>query len=130
MLRVVTAIGETIARSGALSTRTLEELRQTLQVAGFRVWTMASDYLSGPKYCWSSACSGRGDRDGVTHFTSRIRVRSRSSRRRAPGSDKVVQHLRARYLSAFESGMPDALDMMVICAVRGPVPGAVSNGRY
>ena len=33
---IVTAIGEAIARSGALSTRTLEELRQTLHVAGFR----------------------------------------------------------------------------------------------
>src|SRR5580704_7875688 len=35
-LRIVTAIGEAIARSGALSTRTLEDLRQTLHVAGFR----------------------------------------------------------------------------------------------
>src|ERR1700733_11981295 len=35
-LRIITAIGEAIARSGVLSTRTLEELRQTLQVAGFR----------------------------------------------------------------------------------------------
>jgi tight adherence protein C len=35
-LRIVTAIGEAIARSGAMSTKTLEELRQTLHVAGFR----------------------------------------------------------------------------------------------
>ncbi len=33
--------------------------------------------------------------------------------------DKVVQHLRARYLHAFETGMPDALDMMVICGQAG-----------
>ena len=36
VLGFVTAIGEAIARSGALSARTLEELRQTLHVAGFR----------------------------------------------------------------------------------------------
>src|ERR1035441_4551973 len=36
LVRFVTAIGETIARSGALSSRTLEELRQTLHVAGFQ----------------------------------------------------------------------------------------------
>jgi len=35
-LRIITALGEAIARSGALSARTLEDLRQTLQVAGFR----------------------------------------------------------------------------------------------
>ena len=35
-LRIVTAIGEAIARSGILSLKTLAELRQTLHVAGFR----------------------------------------------------------------------------------------------
>jgi len=36
VLRTVTAIGEAFARSGVLSARTLEHLRQTLQVADFR----------------------------------------------------------------------------------------------
>ena len=33
--------------------------------------------------------------------------------------DKVVQRLRKRYLRALEAGMPDALDMMVICGQAG-----------
>ena len=36
LLRMVTTIGEMAARSGVLSKRTLEDLRQTLHVAGFR----------------------------------------------------------------------------------------------
>jgi tight adherence protein C len=33
--------------------------------------------------------------------------------------DKIVQHLRKRYLRALEAGMPDAMDMMVICGQAG-----------
>ncbi len=33
--------------------------------------------------------------------------------------DKVVQHLRKRYLRALDAGMPDALDMLVICGQAG-----------
>jgi tight adherence protein C len=33
--------------------------------------------------------------------------------------DKVVQHLRKRYLQALEAGMPDSMDMLVICGQAG-----------
>jgi tight adherence protein C len=121
LLRVVTAIGETIARSGALSTRTLEELRQTLQVAGFRgdhglglfVGTKILLVVGLPAVLVIAIW--------VTHFNvphpSAVVAVAAGVGLLAP--DKVVQHLRARYLSAFESGMPDALDMMVICGQAG-----------
>jgi tight adherence protein C len=121
VLGFVTAIGEAIARSGALSARTLEELRQTLHVAGFRgdhglglfvgtklllviglplpvliaVWLL---HLNVP---YPTAVAAVAAGVGLL----------------AP--DKVVQHLRARYLRALEAGMPDALDMMVICGQAG-----------
>jgi tight adherence protein C len=120
-LSIVTAIGETIARSGALSTRTLGELRQTLHVAGFRgehglglfvgtklllviglpllpvigIWLLHLDVPHPGVVAAGAAVIGL----------------------LAP--DKVVQHLRAKYLRAVENGMPDALDMMVICGQAG-----------
>jgi tight adherence protein C len=120
-LRVVTAIGEVIARSGALSTRTLEELRQTLHVAGFRgahglglfvgtklllvvglpLMTLALPWLLGSDIPYRSAMMAVAAGVGLL----------------AP--DKVVQALRKRYLRSLEAGMPDALDMMVICGQAG-----------
>jgi tight adherence protein C len=120
-MRIITAIGETIARSGVLSTRTLEELRQTLHVAGFRgehglglfvgtkLLLVVGLPLLVPIAVWVL-------RFNVPHPTAIAAV--------AAGvgllmPDKVVQHLRTRYLRALEDGLPDALDMMVICGQAG-----------
>ena len=120
-LRIVTMIGETIARSGALSDRTIEELRQTLHVAGFRgdhglglfvgakllsavtlplaVWLVP--WLLHRELPFPLACVAAAAVVGLLL------------------PDKVVQHLRVRYLRALEAGLPDALDMMVICGQAG-----------
>jgi tight adherence protein C len=120
-LRIVTAIGEAIARSGALSTKTLEELRQTLHIAGFRgrhglglfvgtklllvvglpLATLALPWLAHRELPFPPALLAIATGTGLL----------------AP--DKVVQSLRKRYLRALESGIPDALDMMVICGQAG-----------
>ena len=120
-LRVVTAIGETIAGSGAISTRTLEDLRQTLQVAGFRgrhglglfvgtklllvvglpLATLALPWLLHRDIPYPSAMLSLAAGIGLL------------------SPDKIVQGLRKRYLQALEAGMPDALDMMVICGQAG-----------
>ncbi len=120
-LRIVTAIGEAIASSGALSTRTLEELQQTLQIAGFRgrhglglfvgtklllvvglpLATLALPWLLHRDIPYPSAMLSLAAGIGLL----------------AP--DKIVQSLRKRYLHALEAGLPDALDMMVICGQAG-----------
>ncbi|MGA3400712.1 MAG: type II secretion system F family protein [Acetobacteraceae bacterium] len=120
-LRIVTAIGEAIASSGALSTRTLEELRQTLHVAGFRrrhglglfvgtklllvaglpLATLALPWILHREIPYPAAMMSLAAGIGLL----------------AP--DKVVQGLRKRYLRALEAGIPDALDMMVICGQAG-----------
>jgi len=120
-LRIVITIGEVIARSGALSTRTLEELRQTLHVAGFRgqhglglfvgtklllviglpLATLALPWLLHRDLPYPAVMLAVAAGIGLL----------------AP--DKVVQTLRKRYLRALEAGMPDALDMMVICGQAG-----------
>jgi tight adherence protein C len=121
LLRIVTTIGETIARSGALSNRTLDELRQTLHVAGFRgdhglglfVGTKLLLVIGLPVAVavgiWLSHYN-------LSHPSVYV-AGAAAVGLLAP--DKVVQHLRARYLRALERGMPDALDMMVICSQAG-----------
>jgi tight adherence protein C len=120
-LRMVTAIGEAIARSGALSDKTLEELRQTLHVAGFRgshplglfVGTKLLMVVGLPLAVlvlpWLL--------DREIPYQPAILAMAAGVGLLAP--DKVVQGLRKRYLRSLEAGMPDALDMMVICGQAG-----------
>jgi tight adherence protein C len=120
-LRIITAIGEAIARSGALSTKTLDELRQTLQIAGFRgghglglfVGTKLLLVVGLPLATLTLPWLLHRDLPykGVTlAVAAGIGLL-------AP--DKVVQRLRKRHLRALEAGIPDALDMMVICGQAG-----------
>lgn len=121
LLRLVTALGETIARSGVLSSRTLEDLRQTLHIAGFRgahglglfVGTKLLLVLGLPMIAlflaWLFGLA--------LPFPALILGGFAGIGLLAP--DMTVQHLRKRYLTALEAGMPDALDMMVICGQAG-----------
>jgi tight adherence protein C len=120
-LRIITTIGEFIARSGALSTRTLEELRQTLQVAGFRgghglglfVGTKLLLIVALPLA--TQAVPWLLHRD--IPYPAVVLAVAAATGLLAP--DKIVHRLRKRYLRALEAGMPDALDMMVICGQAG-----------
>jgi tight adherence protein C len=121
VMRIVVAIGEAIARSGALSTRTLEELRQTLHVAGFRgehglglfVGTKLLLVVGLPLLVLTAIWLSHIN---LSHPSAYVAVAAGLG---LLAPDKVVQHLRARYLRALENGMPDALDMMVICGQAG-----------
>jgi tight adherence protein C len=121
LVRVVTAVGGAIARSGALSTRTLEELRQTLQVAGFRgshglgLFVGAKLLLVVGLPLVTLAPRWLLDLE-IPHHTVFAAVAAGIG---LLAPDRVVQHLRKRYLHALEAGMPDALDMMVICGQAG-----------
>jgi tight adherence protein C len=120
-LRIVTAIGDAIARSGALSTRTLEDLRQTLQVAGFRgrhglgLFVGAKLLLVVGLPLVTLAVPWLLHRD--MPYRGVVIAVAAGIGLLAP--DKIVQRLRKRYLRALEAGMPDALDMMVICGQAG-----------
>jgi tight adherence protein C len=121
LLRIITAIGEAIARSGALSTRTLAELRQTLHVAGFRgehglglfVGTKLLLIVGLPLLVLIAVWLLHFD---VPHPVAVAAVLAGVG---LLAPDKVVRHLRTRYLRSLEDGMPDALDMMVICGQAG-----------
>ncbi len=121
-LRAITSIGETIAGSGALSARTLDELRQTLQIAGFR-GAHGLGIFVGTKLLLTTGLP-------LAVFTvpwllPRVEVPHLNIVMAAAAiigllaPDKIVGHLRQRHLRALDRGMPDALDMMVICGQAG-----------
>jgi tight adherence protein C len=120
-LRIVTAVGEAIARSGALSIRTLDELRQTLHTAGFR-GAHGLGLFVGAKLLLTI---GLPAAVFLLPWISHIEVPHHGAAITLAGvagllaPDKVVRHLRKRYLRALDVGMPDALDMMVICGQAG-----------
>ncbi len=121
LLRIVTTVGETIARSGVLSARTLRELRQTLQVAGFR-GARGLELFVGTKLL---LVVGLPLAAFVVELLPRVNLPYPGALLAVAGAvgllapDVVVRQLRKRYLRALEAGMPDAMDMMVICGQAG-----------
>lgn len=121
LLRPVTAIGAFIARSGLLSTRTLSELQQTLYAAGLRGRTGLSIFV-GTKVIltaglplvtflvmsqagwwpqiWFMLIAGTG----IVGLL---------------GPDVIVSSKRKAYTKALDLGLPDSLDMLVICTEAG-----------
>jgi tight adherence protein C len=120
-LSIVTAIGEAIARSGALSSRTLEELRQTLHVAGFHGRQGLGLFVGAKLVLTIGLPLAVLTIPLLLHrdlpYPGAMLALAAAVGLLAP--DRIVQSLRKRYLRALESGMPDALDLMVICAQAG-----------
>ncbi len=117
----VAALGEAVARSGIVSSRTLEELRQTLRVSGFR-GARGLGLFVGAKLLLTAGLPG-----AVLLVTAVLGVEllNATAVLAAAGGvglllpDQFVRSRRKRYLHALETGMPDALDMMVICGQAG-----------
>ena len=121
LLRPVAALGGLIARSGLLSTGTLAELQATLHIAGMRGRGGLSLFVGGKLLgmaglpaimllmmqeaawwpsLWLALLGGAGIAGLLT-------------------PDLVVRHRRKAYLNALDQGLPDALDMLVICSEAG-----------
>jgi tight adherence protein C len=121
LLRLVAGVGEAITRGGLLSASALEDLEVRLSVAGFRGRNVLAAFVGAklltlaglPLLTWLV----------VQHFgwSSAIRIAA------IAGAglvglllpDRVVRMLHKRHLAAVERGLPDALDMMVICSEAG-----------
>jgi tight adherence protein C len=117
----VISLGLTIARSGLLSQKTVEGLRQTLSTAGMR-GTGALGMFVGCKLLLLAGLPLVG-LALATHFAFEPLYRNIAV---AGGAvlglllpDWWVRNCHVRYLKAVQAGLPDALDMMVICAEAG-----------
>ena len=121
LLDVVQGLGELVSRSGVLSKRTLEDVRQTLAIAGLRD-RGALGLLIGCKIVLLTSLPV------LTWFLLRnfgfsgsmqlyVSVAAAIAGLMAP--DVVTRSLRKRHLAAIEGGLADSLDLLVICSEAG-----------
>ena len=120
-LRLVALIGTTIARSGLLSTRTITELEQTLLAAGFRGGNGLGLFVGSKLLLLGCAPLVAIPLVSALPLPPLLRnvlmFGSAAAGLLAP--DIIVRRMRANYLRELERGLPDALDMLVICAEAG-----------
>ena len=121
LLGAVTAVGSVLARSGLLSSNTLAQLEQTLVSAGFRganglglfVGFKLLLLLLLPVAAWV----------GLRGLDLTPLVRGATVAAAAIAGmllpDYYVRSRRAAVLRRLEAGLPDALDLMVICSEAG-----------
>lgn len=120
-LRAITALGEAMARSGLLSSRTIEELQQTLRISGFKgghglglfvgaklllmVMLPLAAFMVPRMMGWE------------TTYQAAMFACAGAVGMLAP--DFIVRSRRKQYLKRLELGLPDALDLLVICSQAG-----------
>lgn len=122
LLRGLAALGHRLARSGVLSPKTLGELERTVASAGLRGGNSVAVFVGAkivgfPAGIALGAAAGAllGGASGVppTLFVAL----GGAVGLLAP--DAVARRLRKRHLALLERGLPDALDLLVICAEGG-----------
>ncbi len=121
LVAMVSAAGTSLTRSGILSSKTLTELQQTLAVSGLRRHNALGIFVGSkllllvalPSMSWF----GLGAL-GVSPL-----VHSAATATFAIvgliGPDMIIKKIRARYVARLGKGLPDALDMMIICSEAG-----------
>jgi tight adherence protein C len=120
-LRVVARVGEVITRGGLLSADMLDDLELRLNSAGFRGRNMLAPFIGAKLLClvglpllgWLVV-----DRVGWP-FAMRLLVIAGAGLAGLLLPDYIVRQLYRRHLTAVEQGLPDALDMLVICTEAG-----------
>ena len=121
LLRLVTGVGEAITRGGLLSANTLEDLEMRLSAAGYRGRSVLGAFVGAkllalcgfPLMAWLLL--------GRTDLPPAMRIAAIAGAGLAGllAPDHVVRVLHKRHLKAVERGLPDALDMLVICSEAG-----------
>ena len=117
----VGGLGRAIMSSGLLPGKTRIELEQTLMGSGFRGPNALALFV-GSKLILLAISPGIGwlvaNAFGLTDLT-RIAVILAVTTIGLPAPDYTVRRIRKRYLDEVEEGLPDALDLLTICAQAG-----------
>ncbi len=130
LLTWIAALGRTVARSGLLSHKTVSELELTLSVAGFRgpnglglfVGSKLLLFFGLPTLAWFGL--DMLDLSGTVHLGGTAIAAIVG----LLGPDYTVRSLRSSHLKRLDRGLPDALDMMVICSEAGlPLEPTISR---
>ncbi len=119
LLRLVSRLGAAVAKSGLLSPRTLGELEHTLRLAGFRPGQGLGLFV-GSKMLLLPLLPALmiALHPPVSSFMHNVLVFG-SAIVGLLAPDQLVRWLRKRHLRAVDQGLPDALDLMVICSDAG-----------
>ncbi len=119
--RVIAGLGFTIARSGILPARTLRDLRHTLRIAGFRRDNTVGLFV-GTKILLLVTLPALMFLAELPFHLSRLAAVSLLITAAIAGllsADTTIKYRRSRFIKQLETGIADALDMMVICADAG-----------
>ena len=120
-LQLIADIGTAVAESGFLSPKALAELEQTLARAGFRSRQGLNLFVGGKLVGLVAlpllACLFLPEHRLGPLLHHVLVAAAGIGGLFVP--DQVVKRLRARYVAGVERGLPDALDMLVICAEAG-----------
>jgi len=126
-MRWVTSVGQTIMRTGLVSKKTMSDLEKMLAASGMSTSQGIAVFvgckivllIALPIIAWTLAY----------HMEWSGSLRSLCPAIAAVAGlllpDWVVGKCRARYVSRLEEALPDALDMMVICAQAGLGPAVI-----
>jgi tight adherence protein C len=119
-VRLLDAIGQTVLSSGLLSNKAIEDLRQTMMAAGHRNGLALSMFIGAklvlfaglPMLAWIML-----NTTGLKLPPLLVMAAFAVLGLMLP--DFVVRSIRKRYLKGVETGMPAALDLLIICAEAG-----------
>ena len=121
LLRPVAQLGELIARSGLLSAKTLKETQDTLHMAGLRGKNGLSIFVGAKLLLMLGlplAVFALMEQIGW-HPSYQLLLLGGAAVVGLLAPDKIVNGRRQTYLKALDLGLPDALDLMVICGQAG-----------
>ena len=121
LMRSVTAFGKAIMRAGLVSPKTLSDLEKSLAASGIGTTQGVALFVGGkialvvilPVVAWMVA------QDMAMSGVMRTMVPACVAVIGLVVPDWIVTKYRARYILRLEEALPDALDMMVICAQAG-----------
>jgi tight adherence protein C len=121
MLHMMSAVGQAILRSGIVPVQTLSELEHTLAMSGLRGSQGVGIFIGAkilgavllPVLTWLLV----NDLPLPSMLITILPLCAALIGLMAP--DRVITRGRQRYLKRLEQGLPDMLDMMVICAQAG-----------
>lgn len=121
LLRPVAQLGELIARSGLLSAKTLQEFQDTLHMAGLRGRAGLSLFVGAKLLLLVGlpvALLAAMDQFGWQP-SYKVALLGGAGVLGLLIPDKVIGSRRKTHLRALDQGLPDALDMMIICSEAG-----------
>ncbi len=119
--RSLAALGHAVMQSGVLPGRTRADLQRTLASSGFRSSNALALFLGGKLVLVLAGLAGGwmlADMLGVQSAT-RIMMVGIGFVAGLLAPDMIVRKLRKAYLAQLEDGLPDTLDLLVICAQAG-----------